>query len=106
MAPARALRRGHRPDLRRLQRQAPAVERAAERNGGRLVAVPARLDDRRLDARELERRLEPRAAAARVDDDVDVAARSCGRTKRHAERARGGVLVLVDVDELDLGAAD
>src|SRR6185436_11919210 len=65
MTPARALRRGDGADLRRLERETPAVERAAERHGRRIVAIPARFDDRRFDCGKLERSREPGAAAAR-----------------------------------------
>src|SRR6185503_18658962 len=41
VAPARALRRSDGANLRRLEREAPAVERAAERHGGRVVSIPA-----------------------------------------------------------------
>src|SRR5262245_8466500 len=56
--PACALRIGDRADLRRLHRQPPRVESFAERDGNDAVAVPAHLDDRRLEAGEPERELE------------------------------------------------
>src|SRR5262245_35310368 len=106
VAPARALRVGHGADLRRFELQAPAVERAAERHRRRVVPIPARLDDRRLDGGELERRRESCAFPARVHDDVCVAPSGGRGAERHTERARCGGLALVDVDELDLGRGD
>src|SRR5688572_5292014 len=49
ITPPRTLGRSDRADLRRLQRQTAAVERGAERHRGRGIAVPAQLENGRLE---------------------------------------------------------
>ena len=94
--PARALRRGDAADLRRLERQPPRVKRLAERQRHRLVAVPAHLDDRRLERRRRAARARgPPASRWResTTSAPSAARRPARRTGRRAParsaRARG-----------------
>src|SRR5260370_16258282 len=71
-APASASGRRHGADLRRAQGQPPAVELLAERRRDRRRAVPAELDDRRLEAGKGERRRQAPRPAARMDYEIRI----------------------------------
>ena len=104
--PSRALRRRDAADLRRSDRQPPSVERFAERHGHRAIAVPAQLDDRRLERGDLERALQAGLRAARVNHHVAIAARVLRRGEPDAERARDRRARRVHVHELDVARGD
>ena len=103
--PPRALRRGDRTDLRRLDRQPACVERFTEPYVDRLIPVPAHLDDDRLERREAEREAQAGGRSARVHDQVGAAARGVRRREPHAEGARDGGARRIHVHQLDVAAA-
>src|SRR5260221_11855751 len=103
-APAPASGRGPGADVRRAQGQPPAVELLAERRRDRRRAVPAELDDRRLEAGEGERRRQACPAAAGMDDEIGIAGRLGGRGEGAAERGSKGAPTGIGVDERDARA--
>src|SRR3954471_25091776 len=71
----RAARGRHRPHLRGLQRQALAVERAAEIDGGALVAEPAELDHLPLEGAQRQGEVQARLAGRGVEHGAAVLGR-------------------------------
>ena len=84
---ARAGRR-HRPDLAGPDGQPAVVERLAQRQGDRRVAVPAEVDHGRVRSEQVERELQPGRRGAGVEDQVEVAGRVLGPGERRARAAR------------------
>src|SRR5439155_7958059 len=86
MRPARPAVRRNGPDLRRTQAQPARVKGAAEGERHDSGPVPAHLDYSRLETGDGERRCEPIRSSARMDYEVDVAARLLRRGEAAAER--------------------
>ena len=72
-APARAPRRGDGADLRGDEAQAAGVEILAQRRGDGAIAVPAQLDDARLEAGKPQACRKARGRATRMEDEIGLA---------------------------------
>ena len=102
--PARPMRRRDLADLARDDRQAPAVERAAERE--RNLASPYQLSSITLASSPASSSAvaSPAACAAGMKHDVAILGCGIGRRELDAQRARQRGARRIDVDQGDLGA--
>ena len=82
------------------------MKRLAQRHRDRLVAVPAQLDDRRLERGDAQRELEARRRAAGVNHDVRAVAHGLGPREPDAERLRDGRPPRVEIDEFHVAPVD
>src|SRR5689334_14280269 len=99
MRPARSMRHGDPADLTRNQPQATAVERAAELNCHRCVAIPAEFEHHRFVASKRKSSAKSGRAAAGVKDHIAVVSGGFRRCKANPKPLREFGTLFVDVDE-------
>src|SRR5262245_32458239 len=93
-------------NLRRPDREAPHVERLAQRHRDLAIAEPAHFHDRCFECSEREGRSQPRCRATDMEHEVGVTPCGTGLGELHPKRRGRRLAAWIDVDQLHRASCD